>query len=430
MRLWPFAERAERAAPPRLEPPPIRNQEISLSDLNSWDDLVGVASAAGPVVNSETAMRSTAVYACVRIISGAIASLPFPVYSVDGDTQEKARDHPAWTLLNKAPNQLMAAGTFREVLLNSVLLRGDSFSIILRSGAGQAREILPVPTASVSPTLQGGRYIYRINDRDFQLVLDQDDVLHIPGVGFNPKTGHSLSPIQYAGRTAIGIQLAADEYSARFYANDATPRGVLQFPGKVTPDLAKQIRERWVERFGGVANSHVPGILELGGVFEPITMSAEDTQLMEARHFQINDIARIFGVPPFLIGSTEKVTSFGTGIEQMSIGFVTYTLKDHLRRIEQEVDRKIIRSDAFRAEFNVNGLLRGDAKTRGQFYRQALGGSSGPGWLTQNDVRRKENEPPIDGGDVLQTFQPAAAGGPGDQPDDPDDATEEANDAQ
>jgi HK97 family phage portal protein len=242
-----------------------------------------------------------------------------------------------------------------------------------------------------------------------------EDILHITGLGFDGLRSQSV--LRHALRNPAGIAYAADEYSGRFFQNGARPDFAITMAGSPTPDQLANLRASWSDRYGGASKSHLPAVLTGGMDVKQLTMSAEDTQLIETRQFQVEDIARVFGVPPFMIGHTEKTTSWGAGVEQMSIGFVKYTLQRHLTKFEQEINRKFWRRDTgYFAEFAVEGLLRGDAKTRSEFYRSALGGSAGPAWMSTNEVRRLENLPPVDGGDTLTEWkasngqsQPAAA---------------------
>jgi HK97 family phage portal protein len=214
-----------------------------------------------------------------------------------------------------------------------------------------------------------------------------------------------MSQIRNALRNSAGIALAADEYSGAFFSNGARPDIAIEMPDGPTPEQVEQYRQSWADRYQGASNAHKPALMTAGAKIHELTMNAEDAQLIATRQFQVEDIARIFGVPPHMIGHTQNTTSWGSGVEQMSIGFVKYTLQRHLVKFEQELNRKLFRGlqDRFFCEFQTAGLERGDYKTRNEGYRIGLGRAGEPAWLTVNEVRRLENLPPIDGGDVLYT---------------------------
>jgi HK97 family phage portal protein len=345
-------------------------------------------------------MRSTAVYACVRLICGAIAAMPMQVFKRTDKGRELDRDHQLYPVLHDQPNPMLSAHIYWETAVSALLLAGDSFSIIGRNRQGDPLTLTPIQKKRVEVKELNGRLIYIITFDDGSVVAyDQDDILHIPGVGWDGKNG--MSAIAHAGQNAIGNALAADEYSGKYFSNDATPNGYLRYSDKLSDEQAKHIRDYWHRKHLGLDNSHLPAIITEGGEFKQTTINAQDSQLIETRKFQIVDIARIFGVPPHMIGETEKTSSWGTGIEQQSIGFVQYTLRPHLRRIEQEINRKLFANGDSYAEFNVSGLLRGDIKGRNEAYKIALGGNQEPGWMTVNEVRKLENLPPTDDGNTL-----------------------------
>ena len=380
----------------------IRNERrLKLTDIEELSALLGtLRTIAGPVVNSDTAWRSTAVYACVRIIAGVIASLPLYTYRRKGpDDNELALDHLLFSVLHKQPNPIMSAFSFWEAGVAQVLLNGNLYALIGRNYGGDPLDLKLINPKRVATEEKNGRLIYTITlDDGYQAVYDQDDILHVPNIGWDGLKG--MSTIS-AGMQAIGLSMAAEEHSARFFSNGAQPGGVLKYPKKLSPDQAEQLRDYWTRKHAGLENAHVPAILTEGGEFEQITINAEDAQLLESREFQVVDIARLFGVPPHLIGEVSKTSSWGTGIEQMSIGFVNFTLRPHLKRIEQEINRKLFRTNRFYSEFNVSGLLRGDVKARHESYRIARGSMQEPGYMTINEIRKLENLPPIAGGDEI-----------------------------
>ena len=361
----------------------------------------GNASAAGPAVTERTAMGIGAVYACVGLIGGAIASLPMHIYNRTDGQRSRADNHPLWWLLNEQPCACMSAAVMWEFLTWSLLLHGDAFAVIQRASRMSPNIVGFEPVHPLSVTVQEveERLVYTVVDCDETLVLDQDDMLHIPGLGFDGKRG--LSPLRFAARQAFGLALAADEYSSRFFSNGARPDYVVTVPGTMQKEQADLFRESWMARYAGVANAHIPAILTGGGDVKTLSLNPEDAQLIETRGFQAADIARFYGVPPHMIGLTDKATSWGSGIEQQSIGFIKYTLQRHLVKIEQEINRKCFRTARNFAEFNTAGLERGDYQARNEGYRIAVGRAGEPGWMTINEIRKLENLPPIDGGDTL-----------------------------
>lgn len=372
-------------------------------ELYEW--LTGNASlsSAGPVVNERTSMSIGAVYACVALISGAVSSLPFHVYRREGESRQRV-NNDLWWLLNEQPTPSMSAAVFWEYLVWSLLLHGDAFARIVRAApmSPQIVGFIPYHPLDVDPLKNGDRLAYRINDKEKgYVVIDQDDMLHIPGLGFDGLRG--MSPVRHNAKQSMGISLAADDYSATFFGNGARPDYIVSLPGTMREDQIKVFRESWMARYGGTANRHTPAILTNGGDVKTLSISPKDAMLIETRNFQAADIARFYGVPPHMIGLTDKVTSWGTGIAEQAIGFVQFTLQRHLTKIKQEVNRKCFRTERFFAEFSTSGLERGDYKARNEGYRIALGRAGEPGWMTPNEVRKLENMPPIDGGDTINS---------------------------
>ena len=371
----------------------------------------GNLSAAGPAVTERTAMGIGAVYACVGLIGGAIASLPLPIYRRTDSGRERTANE-LWWLLNEQPCAAMSAAVMWEFVAWSLLLHGDAMVIIRRAGGGRIIALEPVHPLAVSVGTDKdlpGVLIYTVQGDGKHEVFHQDDILHVPGLGFDGRRG--LSPLRYAARQTFGLALAAEEYSARFFSNGARPDYIITSEGKMDPEQQRLFRESWMARYAGLQNAHIPALLTGGKAdVKSLTLSPEEAQLMATRNFQATDVARIYGVPPHMIGITDKTTSWGSGIEQQGIGFVKYTLQRHLVKIEQEINRKVFRrSLQLFAEFNTAGLERGDTKARNESYRIAAGRAGEPGWMTINEIRRLENMPPIAGGDSL--FQ-STAGAP------------------
>lgn len=367
------------------------------------------ASNAGTVVTAVSAMRVAAVFACVQKIAGAIATLPLHVYRTDGDTKVRLPRDDLWFKLNEQPSMQHTAASHWEGVSIGQLLRGDSYTWIRRNLNGTVRELLPLPWGCVSPMRQPDgsvRYYITLPDYSITTWLEASDILHFPGFGFDGIK--SMSVISYAARAAVGNALAMDEYSGKFFANGAHPSMVLTAPGKMTKDQIANLQAAFVNKYAGLDNAHrTPLVLTEGLEAKEISLSAEDAQLLEARKFQVIDIARAFGVPPHLIGETSASTSWGTGIEAMSRGFVTYTLQPHLVRIEQELNRKLFPRDTGRfIQFDRDALLEGDSAAQAAYNRAALGGpGTGCGWMSIDEIRKSKGLAPL-GGDAAKVFDP------------------------
>lgn len=347
----------------------------------------------GKRVNERTAMQMTAVYSCVRILSEAVASLPLHFYEYKEDGSKiKAVGHPLYGLLHDEPNPEMTSFVFRETLMTHLLLWGNAYAQIIRNGKGEVIALYPLmPDRMTVDRDERGRlyYEYQISTDDAHInkgstvQLSPNEVLHIPGLGFDGLVGYS--PIAMA-KNAIGLAIAAEEYGSKFYANGAAPSGVLEHPGTLK-DPSK-VRDSWSQTFGGSANSHKVAVLEEGMKYTPISISPNEAQFLETRKFQINEIARIFRVPPHMVGDLEK-SSF-SNIEQQSLEFVKYTLDPWVTRWEQSMIRSLLSAEEkkkYFIKFNVDGLLRGDYQSRMNGYATARQN----GWMSANDIRELEN---------------------------------------
>ena len=387
---------------------------------------------AGVPVTEQTAMCVSAVYACVGLIGGAIAALPYHLYRRMAGGRERY-DSDLWWLFNESPWGPWTAASAWQFAAQSIALKGDGFWRIRRvtpyTNAIEGFE--PYHPDKVQTILEGGDILYLAqNDKGKIETIPAADMLHFPGIGFNGL--RSLTPIRAALRAPAGIALAADEFAGAFFKNGARPDFALKTPGALKEDQAKLLRDSWANRHSGPANAHLPAILTGGLEVQQLTMTAEDAQLLATRKFQIEDIARIFGVPPHMIGYTEKTTSWGSGVEQMSIGFVRYTLRRYLDAIQQEINRKIWpKSRLLFGEFLVDALLEGDSKAQAEWFSKALGGPGSQGWMTINEVRRLKNLPPVAGGEkLIQAGAAATVPAPNTDAEDPAaDQKPEENDA-
>ncbi len=359
----------------------------------------------GKAVTERSAMQMTAVYSCVRILAEAVAGLPLNLYRYTGDGgKEKAIGHPLYLLLHDEPNPEMSSFVFRETLMTHLLLWGNAYAQVIRNGKGEVVALYPLmPNKMAVDRDEQGQLYYsyqRSNDeavrsKEQTVILRPPDVLHIPGLGFDGLVGYS--PIAMA-KNAIGMAIACEEYGAKFFANGAAPGGVLEHPGTIKDP--QRVRESWQSTFGGSGNANKIAVLEEGMKYTPIGISPEQAQFLETRKFQINEIARIFRVPPHMVGDLEK-SSF-SNIEQQSLEFVKYTLEPWVIRWEQSIQRTLLSQEEkaqYFVKFNLEGLLRGDYQSRMNGYATARQN----GWMSANDIRELENLdriPAGEGGDL------------------------------
>lgn len=370
------------------------------------------SSSAGVSVTPLSSMRVSAVSACVQRIAGGISILPIHHYKRTKSARERVEDSQLWWLLNEQPTARYTSAAWWESVVMSMLLRGDAFAFILRDAMGYVKELIPLAHGSVIvervQTATSDRLRYYVQDGDRVYGVDQDDMLHFPGFGFNGMSG--MSVIRWAANNATGTAMAMDEYSGRFFAGGAHPSIVLQAEGTMNKEAIANLQQAFVSKYSGVENAHkLPLVLTEGLKATTLSLSAHDAQLLEGRKFQVIDIARAFGVPPHMIGETSASTSWGSGIEEMNRAFVTYTLQPHLVRIEQELNRKLFRTAINFFEFDRDSLLEGNTKAQTEYFRAALGGpGSGMGWMTVNEVRKAKNLKPLSGAaDTI--FDPATA---------------------
>lgn len=352
----------------------------------------------GKPVNERTAMQTTAVYACVRILAEAVASLPLHVYEYRDDGGKKlVHDHPLYYLLHDEPNPEMTSFVFRETLMSHLLIWGNAYAQVIRDGAGRVLGLYPLLPDKMEVQRDDRGNIYYVYSRNSDenpmfkeygnIKLKAEDVLHIPGLGFDGLIGYS--PIAMA-KNAVGMTLACEEYGASFFANGANPGGVLEHPG-VLKDPSK-VRESWNSVYRGVNNAHKIAVLEEGMKYQQIGIPPEEAQFLETRKFQINEIARLYRIPPHMVGDLDK-SSF-SNIEQQSLEFVKYTLDPWVIRWEQSLQRSLLlpgEKGKYFIKLNVDGLLRGDYQSRMNGY--AVGRQNG--WFSANDIREMENMNPI-----------------------------------
>ena len=354
-------------------------------------------SGSGKAVNATTAIQLSTVYACVRVISETVASLPLGVFEATGEGNRKATEHPLYRLLHDEPNSEMTSFVLREVMLGHMLLWGNSYCQIIRNGRNKISGVYPLlPDRMAVDRDKNGALTYTYSTASGQTVtLPPEDVLHIPGLGFDGVMGYSPIALE---KNAIGLGIASEEYGSKFFSNGARPSGILTHPNTVKNP--KALRESWNAAYGGSYNANRVAILEEGMTFTPIAIPNNEAQFLETRKFQVDEICRIFRVPPHLVGNLEHATF--SNIEHQSIDFAVHTIRPWLVRIEQSMNRALFSEQEkarFYVQFNMDGLMRGDYKSRMEGYAIARQN----GWMSANDIRALENQNPIpadQGGDT------------------------------
>lgn len=361
-------------------------------------DFIGNSNS-GVQVDELRALQTSAVYACVKILAETVASLPLHLFKKGkGGKSEMAEQHPLFSCLYEMPNDEMTSFEFREMMMTSLLLWGNAYARKIRKN-GHVTELwyLKPQLMTVERDTQTGKIKYTYSDDITNQTYEYkpEQIFHIKGLSLDGVTG--LSPISQA-REAVGLSLATEEYGAKFFGNGARPGGVLEHPG-ILKDPEK-LRESWNKVYQGTRNSHKVAVLEEGMKYHTIGIAPEDAQFLETRKYQVNEICRIFRVPPHLVGDLERATF--SNIEHQSIEFVQHTIRPWLVRWEQAISRSLLDEKErllYFSRFNVDGLMRGDYKSRMEGY--AIGRQNG--WLSANDIRHLEDLPPIpkeQGGDA------------------------------
>lgn len=359
----------------------------------------------GERVDEKSALQISTVYACVRLLAETVASLPLHFYRLTdkGDGKERATDHPLYKILYRQANPEMTSFSFREAMMTHLLLWGNAYAQIVRDGKNGILGLYPLLPENVEIDRAGnGDLVYTYHaytdevpgEHDKDIIFQRDEILHIPGLGFNGLVG--FSPIAMM-KNALGTTLAVEKYGSSFFKNGAQPAGVLEHPGVLKEP--QKIRDNWMNAYGGAANAHKVAVLEEGMQYKPISLPPEDSQFLSTREFGVEEICRIFRVPPHMVQDLKRATF--NNIEHQSIDFVMHTIMPWLIRIEQAIIKDVLieeEQDEYFPKFNVDGLMRGDYKSRMDGY--AVGFANG--FLSPNDIRRLENMDPIpseDGGD-------------------------------
>ncbi len=370
------------------------SQLIKSGDPQVIELFGGAQASSGYAVTEESAMRVSAVSACVQLLGGTIASLPLPIYKNTEEGREKTKP-PLYRLLNMKPCPAWTAASMMEWWIRSIAFKGDAFSRIKRDRFGIEERIVPLhPDRVRVHVTDDGDISYSFQPKNGAPVgIHADDMLHIPGFGYDGSKGRSKSIIQQAAFQSIGIALAVDDFSGKFFANSGMQKHLIHTDGKMDETLIEKLKNEYIRKYGGAANAGKPMVLTEGLMVKELSLSSVDAELLDSRKYQVIDIARAFCVPPFMIGANDTTTSWGSGIEQMTLGFVKFTLQAYLTKIQQEINNKFYPDGETFAEFNLLGLLKGDSEAESKSLREARGGSQGPGWMTVNEVRKVKNLP-------------------------------------
>lgn len=372
----------------------FRPQAATLRDPPDWfrEALGARRTIAGVSVNERNALHVSAVFSAIRLISETVASLPLMVYRRIDRGKERDSSHPVYTLLHDQPNPNMTAYVFRQTLMAHVLGWGNGYARILRNGIGRPYELQILTPDKVMPErTPTGEVVYRVQADDGSWsLLRSREVLHVPGLGFDGIMGYSVVRM---ARESLGLTVASEQYGSAFFGNNANAGGTIEVPNTLGDVAYKRLRDSWEDRHRGPENAHRIAILEQGAKFNKISIAPEDAQFLETRQFQIEEVARWFGVQPHKIGHLGRAT-WGN-IEHQAIEFVTDTLRPRLVCLEQEYKRKLFLTTErdFFAEHLVDGLLRGDITSRYNAYAIAIQNQ----FLTPNEAREMENRNPLPG---------------------------------
>ena len=348
----------------------------------------------GVAVNENSTLTYSAVFACVRLLSESVASLPIDVIKEDSKGNKvKDKSHPIYKLLSKKPNNYMTSFTWRQTLMANLVLNGNSYFKIERDGSARPVALTYIPSEKVTVKVKADEVFYEVKssgnanaNTNESMIIKHEDMLHFLGLGYDGIKGKSVIETH---RDSIGLSIAANKYGGAFYGNAATPSGILSHPGKLSKEAADRLKNSWNSSYGnGPMNAHKTAILEEGMNFKPVSLNPQDADFLNTRKFQVTEIARIFRVPPHMIGDLDRATF--TNIEQQGLDFLTHTLRPYLVNLEEELERKLFRQneqETYSIMFNANGMLRGDSEARSKYYKDM----SSIGVLSINDIRRLEN---------------------------------------
>ncbi len=378
-------------------------RRIGLSDSNFWSTFYGADSASGKVVSQQTALQLSTVWSCVRLIAETLATLPVALYEDKDGVPTVASSHPVHFVISRQPNADQTPVEFWENIAASLLLQGNSYGepVFSRQELTSVEFLLP---QSVSPPkrLANGSIEYRYTDvGGKQHTFTDETIWHTRGFGTDPLCG--LPPLAL-GRNILGAAMAADESAAKMFANNMKLGGVLSTDKTLDPKQRDELRDDMVKQFAGATNSGKTMVLEAGMKYQQVSMTPEDAQMLQTRAFNVEEICRWFRVPPWMVGHTQNSTSWGTGMEQQMIGFLTFTLLPWMKRIEMSANRRLLRPEErsrFYVKFNPEGLLRADSAARAAFYSSMTQN----GIYTRDECRVKENLPAMGGNAAELTVQ-------------------------
>lgn len=344
------------------------------------------------------ALGIAAVWACVNLLAGTIASLPLMVYRTDGTARTVAKDHPLYWRLHDSPNHDQTAVDFWEFQQAALELQGNAYAVKELGRDGRLLALTPVrPDLVTVRRRPDGNLEYDWSENGNRTVKSQDEMLHIRGFGGGPLGGASALA---ACRRTFNAAGAVERAARAVFNNGVQPSGILKTSDTLKVEQRREAEELLQTKFAGAMKAGRPMLLDRGMTWEQITINPEDAQMLETRRFSVEEICRVFGVPPHMIGHTENSTSWGTGLEQQTLGFQKFTLRRRLKRIEQALEKQLLttadRLAGITIEFSLEGLLRGDSAARASFYQSGLNN----GWMTINEVRALENLPPVEGGNV------------------------------
>jgi HK97 family phage portal protein len=364
---------------------------------DSGDQMPGpltIGTESGKSVNDQRAMKISTVFACTRIITQTISCLPLLVYSRDGDSRQRDNDHYLNRLLRQSPNAAMTALAFRQALTAQRVLWGNGYALIQRSTAGEPIALLPVLPEYMEIKRSGDEVEYHYRNNQGVRVLAQDSVLHVKGFGTDGVMG--FSTLAHA-REVMGVSASADQFAAKAFGSNGRPTGVLMMDQTLNPEQRTNAKKLYE---GLSVDDSKLWLLEAGTKYQALSLPPDDLQMLESRAFQISEIARFFGVPSHLINDTAKSTSWGSGIEQLTLGFLQYTIEPYLKEWESAIHDRLLTTTAARTTFvehNVEGLLRADSAGRAAYLSTMVQN----GLMTRNEGRAKDNLPPMVGGDDL-----------------------------
>jgi HK97 family phage portal protein len=364
-----------------------RKSSIARPDPWLRDALGGQESWAGPTISAETAMQSSAVAACVRLLSESVASLPLFVYRRDGDDKAKAPDHPLYAVLHDAPNAYQTAFTWRAQMMTHTLLHGNAYSLIDRDDSGRVRALWPLLPANVNVRSNDGRLQYEVWNAGKRETYEPEDVLHVKGPSSDGIRGMSIISM---ARQGIALDLALTQHGASTFKNGARPGVVIKTPAQLSNEARKQFVQNWSEQFAGALRAGKTALLDGGLDVHTIASSNDDSQFLQSRQFAVQEIARWFRVSPHLIGDPSRLAYASSEVEMLS--FLQHSLRPWLINIEAEITRRLLPArTAYFAEFSLDAMQRSDTKSRYESY--AIGVDKG--FLTVEDIRKWENLPPL-----------------------------------